>query len=296
MRAIGPWLLILLAGCLPQKATGTDDIVVRGSDSEVNVVQRLAEAYMADHPGVDISVTGGGSGTGIAALLDGTTDIANASRAFEPHEKLFAIRRGVDPVPTIFATDALTVIVHPDNPVAALTSRQIGAIYRGEIDSWAGLGGDGKVVAYGRQSSSGTYVFFRDAVLEGDFGPHVREMNGNAQIIEAVAADPGAIGYVAAGYLRSVGSRVKALAILPADGGSPVHPDDTAAVIAGRYPMTRPLYQYTNGNPTGAVRDFLLFELSEPGEALVTEMGFYPLVDAWRDRNRHLSPTARWSP
>jgi len=292
MRAGFALSIFFLAGCLSQKASGTEDIVVRGSDSEVNVVQRLAEVFMAEHPEVDVSVTGGGSGTGIAALLDGTTQIANSSRPFEPHEKLFAIRRGVHPVATIFATDALTVIVHPDNPITELDLDKIGAIYRGEAHTWDAFGGSGEVVPYGRQSNSGTYAFFRDAVLHGDFGTHVREMNGNAQIIEAVAADPRSIGYVAAGYLKSVGGRVRALGIIPAGGGTAVHPDDTAAVIAGRYPIARPLYQYTDGEPIGAVRQFLVFELSERGEEMITEMGFLPLVDAWRDQNRHLYPPA----
>lgn len=265
-----------------------ESIQIKGSDSEVNVVQRIAEEYMKEHDGVKIAVTGGGSGTGIAALIEGTADIANSSRPLKAKEKLLASRNKVEPVATVFATDALSVIVNKDNPVEALTLEQLGAIFSGESKSWKDVGGEGEVTAYGRQSSSGTYVFFRDAVVKGDYGESVREMNGNAQIVEAIAADAGGVGYVAVGYLKSDNDRIKAVPIVPEGGGDPVSPLDAEAVKQGKYPIARRLYQYTNGKPDGVLREFLLFETSARGQELATEMGFYPIVEAWKKENAHL--------
>lgn len=266
-------------------SSSTTSLQIRGSDSEVNLVQRLGEAFMERRAEVSVAVTGGGSGTGIAALLDGTCDLANSSRSLKAGEKLLALRKGCDPVATLFATDALTVIVNADNPTEALSVAEVGAMFGGRVDAWPG---GAKVVAYGRQSSSGTYGFFREAVVKADYAPTVRQMNGNAQIVEGVALDPGGVGYVAVGYLEAGVEGVKALRIRPAEGEPAVHPLDEEAVLDDRYPIARPLYQYTDGVPRGAGRAFLRFELSSEGEAIVREMGFYPLVRAWRHRNAHL--------
>lgn len=264
------------------------ELQIRGSDSEVNLVQRLGEAFADDNGDISVAVTGGGSGVGIAALIDGRIDIANSSRPLLAEEQLLALRKGVRPVATLFATDALSVIVHPENPVESLTVQELGAIYAGTLTSWDTLGGSGSIVAYGRQSSSGTYMFFRDAVVKGDFSAKVREMNGNAQIAEAVTRDPGGIGYLAVGYLKASRGQVRVVPIRSSDDVPPVSPLDIAAVRAGRYPIVRPLFQYTNGSPRGATLQFLLYELSPQGEKLIEEMGFYPLIDAWRDRNASL--------
>lgn len=278
------WMILLYAwGCRATAEVTT--IQVRGSDSEVNLVQRLGEAYALANPKVAIAVTGGGSGVGIAALVAGTTDVANSSRAMKASEKLLAIRRGVQPVGTIFAADALTVIVHPDNPIASMTLDGLAGLYTGKTETWPH---GTPVVAYGRQSSSGTYGFFRKAVLGTDFGTSVREMNGNAQIVEAVAADPGGVGYVAVGYLRAGAKGVRALEISTEAGGPSFDPLDAAAVARGDYPITRPLFQYTNGPPQGALLDFFRYELGPEGQALAVEMGFYPPIEAWSSRNAHV--------
>jgi phosphate transport system substrate-binding protein len=280
LGALGAGALAALPGC----GGGADvELTVRGSDSELNLVQRLAEEFMKARPDVSIGVTGGGSGVGIAALLDRTTDIALSSRDLQPQEKLLALRKRVDPRGTIFATDALAVIVHPDNPWDEADLATIGRLFRGEVETWPH---GGAVVPYGRQSSSGTYGFFKAAVLHGDYATRVREMNGTAQIVEAVSHDPGGIGYVAAGYLRSRPG-VKTLRVVGGDGAA-VDPLDEAAVRSGRYPITRPLFQFTDGVPRGAAADFLRFELSPAGERLVAEMGFYPVLDAWRLKNEQL--------
>lgn len=275
-----------------EPAANPNAIQIKGSDSEVNLVQRLGEDFMAEHPGVSISVTGGGSGTGIAALLDGTVQLATSSRPLSAEEKVRAHRAGIEPVAIVFATDAISVVVNAANPLASLDLDQLGAIFRGEITSWDALGGTGPLVAYGRQSNSGTYVFFRSAVVKGDFGTSVREMNGNAQIVEAVRADPGGIGYVAVGYLSAGTEGLKALNVAAVAGGEAVSPLDEAAVLAERYPIARPLYQYTNGRPTGPLLDFVRFELSAAGAAIAKEMGFYPVAQRWAEDNaRILAPT-----
>jgi phosphate transport system substrate-binding protein len=281
VRALPLLPALLLLGC----SAGPEHVIdVRGSDSEVNLVTRLGEVFSEHREDVAVAVTGGGSGVGIAALLDGVADLANSSRALKPQEKLLALRKGVEPVETVFATDALTVIVHEKNPVESLTVEAIGAMFRGEVASWPH---GPEVVGYGRQSSSGTYGFFRKAVVQGDYALEVREMSGNAQIVEGVAADPGGIGYVAVGYLKAGAEGVRAVPI-EGDDGQVVSPLDAEAVKAGRYPIARPLYQITDGPPRGPIAEFLRFELSPPGEAILVEMGFYPVVAAWEERNAHL--------
>ena len=282
------WLGLIMA-CI--SSDGVQTLQVRGSDSEVNLVQRLGEAFRTARPDRAVAVTGGGSGVGIAGLIDGTVDLANSSREMKPAEKLLALRKGVEPVATIFAADALTIIAHPDNPVPSLTLAELAAIYTGASSTWP----DGEpVVAFGRQSSSGTFGFFRDVVLQADYTDDLNQMNGNAQIVESVAVERGGIGYVAVGYLKSAlahegrGPRVRAVEIRKTPDATPVSPLDADAVARGDYPITRPLFQFTAGRPTGAIREFLEFELSAEGQALSIEMGFYPPVRAWASRNAHL--------
>lgn len=263
-------------------------IEIKGSDSEVNLVQRLAEQFMEEHPDVKIAVTGGGSGTGIAALFDKTIDIANSSRPLASAEKVQAVKKGIKPVSNVFATDALSIAVNPENPVKSLTLEQLGKIFRGEATDWKEFGGEGKITAYGRQPSSGTYVFFKDAVVKGDYGDKVLQMNGNAQIVESIAQDKGGIGYVAVGYIKSKDD-IKALPVAAKEGDEAIMPTDEEAVADGKYPIARPLFQYTNGEPTGNVREFLLFELSPTGSKTATEMGFYPVRKADNEQfNGHL--------
>lgn len=271
----------------PAPAAGAT-IQVKGSDSEVNLVQRLAEEFTKKNPGANIAVTGGGSGAGIAALIDGTTTIANSSRDMKGTEKIEAQRKGVDVKSFVFATDGLAVIVHPSNPVQSLDVDQLGKIYRGELSTWDTLGGTGAVSLYGRQSNSGTYDYFKSAAVKGEYSPNLKQMNGNAQIVEGVKADPGGIGYVAAGYvLGESGAGVKVVPLTVA-GGAPVSPSDEAAVLSGAYPLSRPLFQFINGAPTGAVRDFLAFEASPEGQAIVKEMGFYVIGESHAAANQAL--------
>lgn len=263
-------------------------VQVRGSDTEVNLVQRLAEEFMAQNPGVQVAVTGGGSGTGIAALINKEIDIANASREMTEEEIAQARANGVEPLRFIFAMDGLSVIINAANPVQELDLDQVGAIYRGEITNWQDVGGpDMPISLYGRQSNSGTFVFFRDVVLKGDYSPQMKGMNGNAQIVEGVTGDPAGIGYVGIGYaMDREGNEVEGIKVVGIKAGGETVMPTMDNVTSGKYPLTRPLNHYTNGQPQGAVRGFLEFELSARGQEIVVEEGFYPVTPEYQAVNQ----------
>ena len=281
----------LAAGFSVGEALSQNVIQIKGSDSEVNLVQRLAEAFMKKNPGVNISVTGGGSGTGIAALINKTTDIANSSRDLSPIEEEGAKKAGVTPFRVVFATDGISAIVHPDNPVKKLTLEQLGKIFKGDITNWKDVGGkDGKISLYGRQSNSGTFVFFREFVVKADYSPHKKAMNGNAQIVEALKTDKNAIGYVAVGYVvNEKGDVMPGIKILDIakDGASEAFtPTVMDNVMTGKYPISRPLNQYLNGKPIGKLLDFIRFQISEEGQEIVRKQGFFPVQKNWMEFNR----------
>ncbi len=260
-------------------------IQIKGSDTIVNLVQKLAEVYMQQNPGVKIAVTGGGSGTGIAAMINKKCDIGNASRAISAKEIELASAAGVNPSRVVIAIDGLSVIVNPQNGVTKLTRDQVGAIYKGKIANWSEVGGpDMPITLYGRQSNSGTYGFFREVVLQGEYSPKMRSMNGTAQIVEAVKADPSGIGYVGVGYVKN-GTGFTILDIAFNEKSEYVSPLDEAAVDAGTYPIARPLYQYVGGSVSGEVKKFLQFETSEEGQKIVEEEGFFKITDEYRGLN-----------
>lgn len=264
------------------------EIVVKGSDTMLNLTQRLAESFAAVQPDVTVSVTGGGSGVGINALINGEVSIAIASRAIKSKEVSQARANGVNPVEIVIAVDGLSVIVNSKNPVGQLAIEQVGAIYRGEITNWNQLGGaNRKIVLYGRQPNSGTFVFFREAVVKGEYSANMRQMNGNAQIVEGVKADEGGIGYVGLGYIRNI-EGIKPVAIAKRSGEGFVAPTDEAMVRSGAYPLARPLYQYINGKPKGAVRDFIMFELSPEGQQIVEQEGFVPITQEYIEHNKQV--------
>ena len=292
--SIRMWMLVTLISVLALigiEAQGQNMIQVKGSDSEVNLVQRLAEVFMKKNPDVNIAVTGGGSGTGIAALINKTTDIANSSRELNPKEEEAAKNAGLQPFRVIFATDGISVIVHPQNPINKLTLEQLGKIFKGEISNWKEIGGkDGKISLYGRQSNSGTYVFFREFILKADYSPHMKSMNGNAQIVEAIKKDKDGIGYVAVGYVVDPKGKVmpgiKVLNIAKDAQSEAYSPAKMDNVMSGKYPISRPLNQYLNGNPTGKLLHFIRFELSEEGQEIVRKEGFFPVQKNWVEFNR----------
>lgn len=268
-------------------------IQIKGSDTLVNLVQILAEAYMEKHPETPIAVLGGGSGTGIAALINGTCDIANHSRPLKDKEINLAWEKGVKPCCFIIAVDGVSIIVNESNPIEKLAIEQLGAIYRGEITSWKEVGGPDKQISlYGRQSNSGTYVFFQEHVLgKQNYSPHMKQMNGNAQIVEGVIQDESGIGYVGVGYVidsksRKVRKGIKILNVSK-DADSPAYsPLDKTAVDEGKYPIARPLFQSTNGKPKGAILDFIKFETGPGGQKIVEKEGFFPIGSSHQDENK----------
>jgi phosphate transport system substrate-binding protein len=269
--------LTLLGGLL----LGAKMVQIKGSDTMVNLVQILAEEYMGQKPGAAIAVLGGGSGTGITGLINQTCDIANTSRDWKPKEIDQAWEKGVTPRNFVVAVDGLSVVVNEKNPIEQLTVAQVGALYRGEVKNWKALGGESKAVSlYGRQSNSGTYVFMQEFVLGNkNYSTDMKEMNGNAQIIEGILQDEGAVGYVGVGYLFDENHRIrkglKVLKISKEPNGTGYLPTDKAAVDSGAYPISRPLFMATNGKPKGTVAEFIQWIVGPAGQAIVEREGFY---------------------
>jgi phosphate transport system substrate-binding protein len=280
--------LVFLVGCgrAPEGQNEEQEgayIQIKGSDTSVNLSQMWAEEYMSKNEEVSISVTGGGSGTGIAAIINNKVDIANSSRDIKDSEKKQAEDNGIEIVEIAVAMDGLSVITNANNPVKDLTVEEIGKIFRGEITNWKEVGGPNLAInTYGRQSNSGTYVYFRDEVLNGDYTANMKRMNGNAQLVEAVKADESGIGYVGIGYVVKGEKVVEGINILDVNGASPLKAEN---VKTGAYPLARPLYQYTNGKPTGAVLELIKYELSDEGQELAVREGFYPVTEEYSRRN-----------
>jgi len=270
---------IFLGGVLVAK-----EVTVKGSDTLLNLVQRLAEAFSVANPDATVSVTGGGSGVGINAIINDEVDIGDASRSITSSELSTARANGVNVVGYVIAIDGVCIIVNASNPVKQLTISQLGSIYQGKTKNWSEVGGPNKKISlYGRQPSSGTFVYVRDEAVKGEYSPAMRQMNGNSQIVEGVKADEGAIGYVGVGYAREEGIKVLSLS---RDGKEYSSPLEQAAVDAGRYPLARPLFQYTNGKVKGDARRLIEFELGPDGQKIVGDEGFYPVTEGYQEKNR----------
>lgn len=281
---------LIISGC---SRTPDRMLQIKGSDTMVNLTQILAEAYMEEYPGSGIAVLGGGSGTGITGLINGTCDIANHSREIKPAEYRMLEEKGIESRTFVMAVDGLSVILPSSNPIRELSVDQIGAVFRGDIKNWIELGGpDMPISLYGRQSNSGTYVFFQEHILGNqDFSQRMKEMNGNAQIVEGVAADKAAIGYVGIGYIVDaetglIRPDLVALRISKSSGAPAFSPLDEAAVNNGDYPIARPLYQTTGGLPAGSAAAFLNFINSPEGQTIVKKEGFFPTSQEVREKNR----------
>jgi phosphate transport system substrate-binding protein len=246
-----------------------ETLTIKGSTTVLPIAQACAEAYMDAHSDITISVQGGGSGVGIASLLDGTCDIADASRSIKEKEIGQAKEAGVEPVEHVVARDAIAVVVHPSNPLKGLTREQIKSIYTGKISNWSEVGGeDKKIVILSRDSASGTFEAFNKLALDKEkVRPDALLQASNQAIAVSVSKTPGAIGYIGLGY---VSDDVKVLTV------DEIEPTKATA-LSGDYPLSRPLYMYTNGVPEGAVKDFIDFVLSEVGQDLVEENGFVGL-------------------
>ena len=257
----------------------------KGSDTLVNVAQAWAEAYQDVEPDVVVAVSGGGSGTGIAALINGTVDIANASRAMKPKEIELAGRAGHEPVVFTVGFDALAVYLHRDNPLDALGLAQLAEIYGdgGSATRWTDLGievpgcRDQTIVVVSRQNNSGTYAYFRAAVLGKDreFRLGSLDMHGSKDVVDLVEKTPCAIGYSGLAYVTE---HVKMACIAAGDGGSCVSPS-VATASDRSYPIARPLYMYTSGEPVGETRNYLDWILSDPGQCIIMNKGYAPVRD-----------------
>lgn len=271
-------LVFVLAGCGSAKGSGgatsqaeSGTITIEGSDTMVNLAQAWAESYMGTNSGVAITVKGGGSGVGIASLVNGTVDYANASRAMKPEEITADKAAGHTPLETAVARDGIAVIVNSANSVKALSTDQLGKIYRGEIANWKDVGGkDAPIVLLGRDTSSGTYEFFNEAVVGKDakYAKSMRNMQSSQAIVDEVKGNANAIGYVGMGYEEP------AIAVLQVDGKAAT----VAAVKDGSYALSRDLYMYSNGAPTGAAKKYLDWILSAAGQKIVEQEGFVALA------------------
>ena len=260
-----------------------------GSDTMVNVAQSWAEKYAEINPSVSVEVSGGGSGTGIAALINGTVDIANCSRQMEPEEVERAKQNtGKDPEKFIVGYDALAVYVNKDNPLEEITIEQLAQIYGegGTVTKWSQLGirntecSNDEVIRVSRQSNSGTYHYFREALLgkDRDFKLGSRDLHGSKDVVELVGRTPCAIGYSGMGYKTD---EVKMLKIAQ-KAGEPAYAPKIETALDGTYPIARPLYMYTLGEPTGEIRKYLEWIYSDAGQAIVEESGYVPLLQKER--------------
>jgi phosphate transport system substrate-binding protein len=279
-------LAVLMAGLMMMNASSAfaKNITVKGSDTIVTMGQRWAEEYMKSHPETTIQVTGGGSGVGIAALINGTTDLANSSRSIKSSEVDKAKAAGYYPEEFKVAIDSLAVVVHKSNPVNELTMKQLMGIYLGKINDWSEVGGQpGTIIRYSRESSSGTYQFFKENILKNaDFAADAQTMPGTSAITNAVIKDPAAIGYGGVGYFATQGG-LKILSIKKdekSEAISPLRADgsvDYEAAWSKRYPIWRYLYVYAGFKPRGEIRDYLNWITSPEGQKVVEKEGFVPL-------------------
>jgi phosphate transport system substrate-binding protein len=278
------FLLVGCSGSTPTKPlTPRISVTNIGSDTMVNLALAWAEAYHELHPEVSVSVTGGGSGTGIAALINGSTDIANASREMKEEEFQQAQERGFTPVEHIVALDAIAVVVNPNNPVDRLSIPQISDLFTGRITNWRDVGGEDRpVILASRESNSGTYVYFLETVVRrGDphnsdlFTPEALLLPSSEIIGLEVSQNPNAIGYDGLGYVTP---NQKTLKVAPDEAG-PFVPPAIETVKDGTYPIARPLYMYTAGEPTGSIKEYLDWIVSDDGQKIVADLGFVPLSD-----------------
>ncbi len=257
-------------------AVAAENVVIKGSTTVLPVAQAALEAYMKAHPGVNISLSGAGSGDGIKALIDKSTVIANSSREIKDNEITLAREKGVNPVAHTIAIDALTPIVHPKNKVNGLTIDQLSQIYQGKITNWKEVGGDDlTIIVVSRDSSSGTFEAWGHLVLNNaKVTPKAQLQASNGAVVQAVSKNRYAIGYVGMGYVNKA---VKGLTV----NGIPA---SAKTALSKEYPIARPLYMYTNGQPEGVVADFIKFVLSPAGQKLVVKEGFVPITGEAKEK------------
>ncbi len=273
------WMGFAVSSLSAEETKGT--LQIKGSDTMVNLGQAWAEVFMEKYPETSVAVTGGGSGTGIAAILNGTCDIAQSSRDVKEKELEAARKKGFEIVQTQTGIDALAVVVHPANPVSKLTISQLSDIFTGKTQQWGAVGGSGgATLVLSRERNSGTHVYFLEHVVRKgnekgpeEFAPSVLMMPSSQAIVEEVSQNPSAIGYVGMGYITD---QVKTI-LVAKDEKSPYYPPTLEAAKQQQYPIARPLWILTPGQPRGLVKAFVDFMLSAEGQKIVQEMDFVPL-------------------
>ncbi len=263
-------------------------VTVKGSDTLLDSVEEIAKGYKAE----GINVSGGGSGAGITALLKGSTEIANASRQIKDKEIAKGKESGLEIKEIILAIDALSMIVNPSNKVKSLSVEQITKIYTGEYKNWSDVGGANQpIVLYGRFSNSGTYAFVKEDIIKGNYADTMISMVDNSAIVEAVKKDPGAIGYVGASAVIVDGKVIPGitkLSVSEKTGGTAYSATDVAAVNAGKYPLSRFLYQYISNKATPEGKAFIKYELSSAGQSLFKKHGFFLIGKDIMNKNEGL--------
>ncbi len=263
-------------------ASGAANITVKGSDTLVRLGQRWAEEYMKAHKDVVIQVSGGGTGTGIAALINGTTDVCEASRDMKPKEYDQAKQKGINPYRVAVALDGIAVFLHTTNPVKEFSLAQLKGIYTGAITNWKEVGGpDAQIIVYSRENNSGTYAFFKEHVLnEEDFSERAQTLPGTSAVVNAVSKDKNGIGYGGVAWATDV----KFAGVKKNDTTAAVVPS-LETITSGSYPISRELYWFFNGKPTGELQKLVNWTLSEPGQKVAESVDYIPLPKKLADAN-----------
>src|SRR5436305_753476 len=266
-------LLLILSTALSLAASSAraDRLVIKGSDTlGAKLVPQLAEAFKSQHPDTTFDIAAEGSTTGIAAIIDGTAQIGMSSRRAKPAEVGTASGKGVNLKPTIVAYDGIAVIVNSGNSIKGLSKKQVEQIFTGEITDWSAIGGSGgKISVYTRNTSSGTYAEFKElAMKKRDYAPDSQKLAGNEQIAQEVGKNPNGVGYIGLAYTKASG-----IEVVPIDGAVP----SKESVLAKSYPYARPTFYYTNGDPTGVVKEFIDFTVAPEGQKIVEQVGFVPI-------------------
>ncbi len=262
-------LAALLALGLAAPVQASEEVVINGSTTVLPVIQKTAEAYMAKNPNVALAISGGGSGNGIKALIDNLCNIAMASRDISSKEVKLAESKGITPKRYVVAIDALIPVVHPENSMKNLTVAQLADIYMGKVKNWKELGGqDARIVVVSRDTSSGTYETWQEKILgKKRVAPSALLQASNGAVVQAVAKNPNAIGYIGYGYVND------SIKVLSVDGLNATAEN----ALSGKWPIARELYLFTNGEATGATKGFIDYVLGAEGQKLVKEVGFIPL-------------------
>jgi phosphate transport system substrate-binding protein len=277
---------LLFTGCNKKSGSDSKTIALQniGSDTMVNLAQGWAEAYQTVKPGISVEVSGGGSGVGIAALINGTCDIANSSRKLEKEEEEKATAKygGKHPAEHLVGYDALAIYVHPSNPLTEISMEELGEIYRegGKINKWSDLGvqipgGNDEMVRASRQNNSGTYHYFREVVVgkKSDFKQGSRDMNGSKEVVDLVATTPGAIGYSGIGYRTA---KVKVLHVSKKKGEAAITPS-IKTTLDKTYPIARPMFMYVSPTAKPEAEEYVAWILTAPGQKIVVDSGYVPL-------------------